>query len=288
MSAMESLRYTNEVGTIIFDDDLILERITGLGSPHSTIQVEKSPFQDGTSIVNRNLDERRIRIEATILGTSESDNYLRKRKVGNILNPKYQGTLTYTNVNRSYNIKCEIEQVTYPTGRDNKHRQYQKVLINLRALNPFFTDISDTSLTLTDVVPQFEFPLEIVPPGFEFGTLEQGEADIINDSDVEVPILIRIPGEVINAKIENVTTGEFIQVNSTIPSGSTLEINTEFGNKFVDLITGTTRTSQFNLIELNSTFFTLQRGTNRLKFTATQGATTSSVTIRYNNRYLTI
>ena len=61
------------------------------------IETQTAPFQDGTTFVNSQLDDRDITINGRIMAAGATDLANKKRELQRIFNPKYEGTLTYTN-----------------------------------------------------------------------------------------------------------------------------------------------------------------------------------------------
>ncbi|MEK5530644.1 hypothetical protein MKX79_14860 [Viridibacillus sp. FSL R5-0468] len=81
--------------------------------------------------------------------------------------------------------------------------------------------------------------------------------------------------------------GEFIKVNRSIPSGYSLILNTEFGNKRVEIVApdGVIENA-FHYIDLESTFFNLDVGENRFSFITDGGK--PEVYVEYKNRFLSV
>ncbi|MFC6038432.1 hypothetical protein ACFPYN_03085 [Paenisporosarcina macmurdoensis] len=90
-------------------------------------------------------------------------------------------------------------------------------------------------------------------------------------------------------RIENETTGEFIEVSQSLLAGEKLWISTEFGKKRVDRIAvDGTRTNAFNYINLASTFFQLESGNNLLTYSTGEDFEKAPVTIKFYPRYLAV
>lgn len=93
-----------------------------------------------------------------------------------------------------------------------------------------------------------------------------------------------------NYKLEDfvdVTTGEFIKVNRTIPPGYKLVLDTSFGNKRVEIVApdGVVENA-FHYIDLESTFFSLEVGEIKFGF-ITEGGN-PEVYVEYKHRYLSV
>lgn len=108
----------------------------------------------------------------------------------------------------------------------------------------------------------------------------------VNEGHVPAPVLITINGACTNPRIDNISTGEYIQFNGlTMGADDRLEINTAFGEKSVHL-NGTINV--FNKLDWNSTFFSLQVGENEIKFWDDTGNPTAAIHFSYKNLFLTI
>ncbi len=130
--------------------------------------------------------------------------------------------------------------------------------------------------------------------GLSFPVILDGETKFAEKSSIttinnigDVPAAIRaeFSGECQNPILINATTGEFIQVNTTLQEGEKLTINTAYGNKSVKHIAADgTIQDAYHLISVDSTFFELQTGTNRITFTSATG--TPEVFLYYYNWYV--
>ena len=181
----------------------------------------------------------------------------------------------------------EIEVVSanvpiFPTG-EAKGKWFQRTIINLIAPNPYWEDTLEENYKLEDFVGSFKFPFHL-PTRFS----TRGDSKVLaNYGDVPTPIEVEFRGPVTNPVITNQSTGEFIRINREIPIGYKLILDTSFGNKRVEIIApdGTT-TNGFHFIDLQSTFFGLDTGDNRIGFAAEGGS--PEVYIRYKHRYLSV
>ena len=156
--------------------------------------------------------------------------------------------------------------------------------------NPFWQDIAESKTDISTETGNFEFPLELVEEGIELSIRTISYiTNIYNQGDVDTPIKVKLKatGTVINPIIENLDTGEFIRVKRTLAEGDTLEINTAFGNKRVEIIKPDgSRENVFHYIDYKSTFFQLVGGDNTIKYDAEVGENNLDVSIYYTPNYL--
>lgn len=107
----------------------------------------------------------------------------------------------------------------------------------------------------------------------------------INTGQVDAPVVIEIKGACVNPRIENETTGEFIQFKNLIMvANDELVIDTTFGQKKVEL----NGVNIFNKLDFSSTFFNLISGENVIDFTDDTGSTTTFIHFIYKKLYITI
>lgn len=278
---MSKITYTNELGeSVIFSDrpPFILENIEGLAGVDADIQTQKAPYQDGSTHIDTLLESRVLTLQVAILASSRTDLYERRSLLSGIFNPKLDGTLRYENDYTAKEIPVRVDSgPVYPSPKGN----VQECLITLMAPMPFWLDITEQNYKLEDFVTNFRFPFH-----FPVRFATRGDTrTILNDGDVPTPIEVEFRGHAVNPRIENNTTGEFIQVNREIPADYKLIIDTTFGRKRVSIVAPDgIETNAFHYIDLDSTFFDLEVGENRLSFITDGG--NPEVYVYFKKRYV--
>ena len=106
--------------------------------------------------------------------------------------------------------------------------------------------------------------------------------NVVNMGDVETPVKIEFQGPATNPKIENRTTGEYIQVQRNLSLGDTLLLTTDFGAKRVEI----NGVNAFHYIDLNSVFWQLRPGDNIVEYSSDEPTEPAAVVISYRNRYV--
>lgn len=283
---MQRVVYTNSRGQSVelkSSAPFLLQSIDGLGDVDADIQTQKAPFQDGSTYIDSVLQERAISLEVVILSNDKPTVLRQRQYLASIFNPKLgPGTLRYENGEVVREIEAVPDGVpVFPSGQSNRGPFFQKAMISLICPAPFWLDPLKNIVKLEDFVANFRFP-------FHFPVVFSARGDtrtIINDGDVPTPITVEFRGRAINPRITNVTTGEFIQVNREIPENYRLVIDTEFGRKRVSIIAPDgVETNAFHYIDLESTFFDLEVGQNRLSFITSGGS--PEVYVHFKKRYL--
>jgi hypothetical protein len=283
----QELTFSNSEGSVTIGNSAPywLKELNGVSGVTVNIEEQKAPFQDGTTHLSENFNNRFFNIVGVIRTYSDSELNDKKRELSSVFNPKLESTLTYTNGDYTKKITVWCEQTVLFSSTD-KGNGYQTFLVNLRAHEPFWLDETISGEIMSLVIPAFKFTLAF-DPYITFGEKGNNRTTIDNVGDVETPVRIEFEGPATNPKITNETTGEFVKVNTVLNTGEKLIITTDFGNKkviFVD-VSGN-ESNSFGLIDLNSKFFQLQIGENEISYSADVGTTTAEVLIQWYNRFL--
>lgn len=289
---MEKITFINSKGRSIEIDKkppLLLQFLGGTGGVDTEVQTQKSAFQDGSNYLTSVLNERILEMQVAILASSETELYELRKQLVSIFNSKLgKGELVYEYADGiEKRIECVVDMAPqFLTGAENRNGNYQKVIFDLIAPNPFWTDNFISGEILTQSVPLFCFDLELSDE-FEFGVRGSNRTIINNVGDVETPVELVFSGPAANPKIINETTGEFIKIEKILLDGESLRISTKFGNKYVLFEDGVGNTiNAFGKIDLDSTFWQLQVGENKVVYTADSGIDTASLIVSYRNRFV--
>lgn len=277
MKRNEKLVYENEMGqSIEFSiwSSFFPNNIEGIDGLKNIIYSSSSPGQDGTTYLSSSLNIRDIIIKGSI----RTDVDRNRAYLLSTINPKLRGKLIYSNDDTNYYINCIVENAPVITKN-----VYSNFLVSFYCPNPYWNDGNLIREEIITWIGGFTFPFSF---SASFASKGDTSKNIINDGVAESPIEIIFKGPAVNPKVINISTGEFIRVKRTLSSDDTLVINTEFGNKKVEIIKADgTKQNAFNYIDLKSTFFQLKTGDNILQY-STDGLDPSSVSISYKNRYV--
>ena len=282
---MEKIEYTAPNGTVIEISQYSTDyKISSFVDDNPEIRlVEREGYrQNGTDYLGTLYKSRFINISFFILASTQYDLYQKRRVMQNTFystDTTEQGVLTYTNDYLSYSINCvpftppRYSQVSYGVTRCE---------IVLKATIPYWLDNDDNIFTIGGFIGGLHFPL-VLPT--IFGILGE-TSTITNYGDVNTPVTIEFNGTATNPKVTNLTTNEFIEVETTLLAGEKLVITTEYGNKDVLFFEAgaTEGVKAFNLINPESTFFDLVVGDNLISFSSDTGS--PLVTIYYKQRYV--
>lgn len=285
---MRTLTYTAPGGTaIVFGGaDYAITSLTGESSPEFSPQVKSAPHQDGATYIDGLYESRDIVIEGAIVALSGVA--AARRAIIAALNPKLgMGTLVFYNGTTSYQIAAI--PVTSPEFKNKSYDDpYTRFQITFHCPSPFWQDITEESETVTYLGYELEFPtagIEMVAAGImvsELGGIGGQVVNIDNTGDVDCPVTIVFYGPADNPKIINNTTGQYIRLVKTVAAGEAVQVTTEFGNKTVTI----DGVNAMQYLDLSSTFFQLQPGTNQLEFIEDGTNSGSSATIAYRLQYI--
>ena len=297
---MKKLAYTNSKGdSITFDrHNYLFTALTGFGEVGAEIQTQKAPYQDGSTFIDVVLNERAISFEVSILGINESDVAHKRSRLAQVFNPKLgMGKLSYTVGTIERVIDVVVEHVpTFMPGKDVRGRKFQRSVIDLLALNPYWRSEQERVEQLVTFSGGLTFPL-ILPTIFGNQKSDAKSRIIINDGDSPTPIEVTFEGPATSPiRIENETTGEFIEVAQNLLDGEKLWITTAFGRKRVEKIAvDGSRTNAFHYIYIDpsgagpsSSFFQLEPGNNLLTYSTGEDYEKAPVTIKFYPRYLAV
>lgn len=283
------VKYTNARGDSVVlyatKSSFELNSIEGLGSVEAQVQTQKSPFQNGSTVVSRTLGERDIELGVTIRGDDRIEISNLRRQLARVFDPLAGdgGVLEYTiEEGLTYAIVCEADSSPiYPSGSDRLPTM-QKCSISLTAYNPYWTDVSDRYTELVAFTNAFTMPFSFP---VTFG--EQGASQTIyNTGDASTPFRVELKGSNETPRIENLTTGQKIQLNRSLDATETLYINTEKGKKSAYVIgSDGVKVNVMGYLDPSSEFFELAMGENVISYNAVAASGSSIALIKWKQRY---
>lgn len=275
----------------LFSHPYLLYRFEGLGDTGVLNQTQKSMNQDGGTLVESLMDEKFPVIELKITGNTQEELALNRRRLTSVFNPKLgEGRLIRRSNDGIHVLKVIPEAVPfYPDGLGNRGRHHQKALINLRAANPYWQDLTSTKSEIALWVGGIEFPIEIPQEGIEMGYREPSLiVNVLNDGDVEAGMKIEFKAlaTVVNPSLFNVNTREFLKINRTLEAGEVVTVTTHFQQKRVESSLNGVTQNIFNDIDIESTFLQLDVGDNLFRYDADESIENLEISIYHTQQYL--
>lgn len=279
----------NEEITFDMSGNVLLSHIEGLGIPDTTQQRTQAPLQDGSDVYGILLEDRIIRLQATIRAETREELYQLRRKILRIINPRTYNAKTenkgelllfYTNDYKTYRIYAHIEDAVDFKTRVNNHMTAD---IIFTANDPYLLDEENTKLAIKSFIGGLTFPLK-TPSVFSNVGFQR---EIENNGDKEIPLEIQYHGPVKNPIVYNDTTGESLKVNKTLTKGEILLINTAYGNETVDILkVDGTKENVFNWIDLeHRDFFKLTWGKNIIRYSGDDESNIGTIEVEFAIAY---
>jgi phage-related protein len=287
---MRRISFVNALNQQIdFDNDpFLIETLDGLSAADNQIQEQRSPNQDGSTYIDTLYSPRTITLTGSINrpgDIGEINN--QKRDMTTLLTAKHgPGTLYYYSDNAEYCIGAI--PVSSPLFRNKDAREpFQPFQVQFYCPDPYWKQTSDNIESIETLDPLTEFPIEFTTGGIELSSYLVGSAvNMQNLGDYETPIIVTFYGPATDPKIENQTTGEYIQINKVFASDESMIIDTSFGNKTVRLFDGGVESNGIQYLDLASTFWSLAVGDNQVRFTDDTSSTSARAEVRWRYRYV--
>lgn len=206
-----------------FSFPFFLKDVTGIHMADYENSMENNYSLDGISIKGSRQKERYIDITFTMDG-----NYTENRqRLYALLPAGALGTLYF--YDEAGNVKVidyKVESIDIPAMG-----KLREGTISLICENPFFRDVNSTYYNMAQWVGGLEFDVELS----DANELDKRQAERIkvlsNPSNVNIPLKItfRATGNVVNPILQNLTTDETLQIDTSMTGGDTIVIDTRIG-----------------------------------------------------------
>lgn len=264
------------------DTDIKIIDIQGIEASSYTINTISSE-QDGAIVTSEKVEPREITITGDIeKNENETEN---REKLIRFFNPKTTGEMYITRNEIERKIQYRVSSLDFPT---NKMYEYIGFTLSLECTEePYFEDAKNKGNNLALISPQFTFPLVIrnAPKGKVMGyRVYKPYMPLVNDGDKETGLEIIITAKRGIAKNITLTlnNNEYFKVKVDLQQWDILKINTNARKKSVTL----NGENIINKIDRNSTFFTLRKGKNILKYECEDGATNIDLDVQFYRKFL--
>ena len=283
---MKKITCTNEKGNEVYFDynfsPFFLLDVDGLYGVENSIDMQSNTSMDGATYQGTNTKEKNIVITAQMCNDYQKN----RDTLYKCFRPKTKGIL----VHEENGVKRQIEYYTESIDIGEKG-VVRDITISLLAPMPFFTDEDYTIEHMATWTAGFEFEHEFVeetPEELGYRTMELiKEINNISTTDTTGMVIdLRAQGIVKNPAVRNITTGQFIKINTTMQPNDVIRIITENEKKDVFLIREDVKTSINGYIDEDSHFIQLRAGENVMQYEATQGKEYLNVKISYKRSYI--
>lgn len=290
----EKLTYRNsrgeslELGTESVYFCNVSKDVGGISGVTNIIYSTNSMGQHGDTFIGQRIEARDVDILGHINTRDKAQALQLRRQMLKILNPELGGTLIYEYSGLKRAIDCRV----FGEPKIERKSVLYEFAFQLECLNPFWREETETKEEIASWVPAWHFPCVIEKDNSQsmiYGYREESViVDCYNEGDVStgMRIMFTAIGTVTNPVLLNMSTGEFIRINTTMLTGDVIEINTRYGSKGVKLIRNSVETNYFRFIDVDSTFMQLEIGDNIFKYDATAGVNSLEVAIFYSKEFL--
>lgn len=258
-----------------------LDSIEGATEVDGKVNTITSAYGVGSKYVSSNISERNI----VITGSVKRDNITEKRQnLYKIFHKKDKGTLFYYEEDKAYKIDYYVETIEFA-----KSKVVDKFVISLICPSPYFTDLEESQVQMSNWIPSFEFPLEIpADTGIEFGYKNTNSlVTIENDTNIEIGmrIVFTASDDVENPKLINITTQEELEIEKTMSAGDVITVTTYLNNKNIILSSNGEEININNYLKFGTKFLQIHTGSNTFKATAKSGENSLVTEIYYLTNY---
>lgn len=279
---MERIVCENSYGTKgTFTDSFpyFLENYEGIHEKASELSSIQSAFGVGEHYVGRTINKRNI----ILYGWFKNNFTARTQFLYDLFPDDDEGTLYYYDDDLKAKINYRVEKVTI-----SKTEPIRYFNISLICFNPYFTDIEETKVSLSEWQGGLEFPLEIIDDEIEFETKSQTTLAIVeNPTKIEtgMKIIFSATGNVINPTLYDITNKEKMTIDYHLQLGDIVEITTYKNNKNMTLYRNGEAININNYLLFGTKFLQLKPGTNSFKISADSGLNNLTTEIYYLTNY---
>ena len=265
---MYSLKVENDRGDALEltnNSNYTVYKIEGLNPPQATINASVNTTTDGSNINSVRLGNRNIVIYTTIGGDVETN----RINLYKYFPVKKTVKLYFSNGARDIYIEGVVELIECDLFTNKQIAQ-----ISIVCPKPYFKDVNDLITVFGDVINLFKFPFSIPKSGVELSSVSVNQRrKIINSGDVETGVVIKLfaTGTVENPIIYDVLNRTQLKLNFTMLPSDTIVINTNVGEKSIELIRDGVTTNAMGYMAQDSTWFILEAGDNVYTYDADSG-----------------
>lgn len=268
--------------------------IDGIGPGKATINTVDIYGRDGSAFNSARKPRRDITITLEFLDKPSVETV--RHKTYKHFPLKQEVTLIFRTDERELYITGRVE-----SNEPKIFQQKESAVIVVSCFDPNFRKVlhdGEGVLTFSNLEGGLTFPInnEVGNKSLEFAELVANSMQsFYYDGDSPTGALVRMEaayGPVVDPVIENHTTGEVFSVStSKVPVaggfvlGDTISINTNPGQKAIDLSRGDTNTSALRAVVPGSNWLTIVPGENVLSYSAVSGSMNMDVKFFYDTLY---
>lgn len=279
---MFNLKLKNRKGdTLEFNNNspFTVSEITGLSSSSAIINTSEIALVDGAKYNSSKVNMRTINLAFYI----EREAAKNRVEVYKVLKSKQWVAIHYSGDYRNVYIEGYVESINI-----DHFAMKQIVSVSVLCPFPYFKDAQTIINELSNIISAFHFPFAIATERpIPFSYIEAiPSTTIINEGDATCGMVIKLyaRGKVKKPKIFNYVTHDFIGLNVEMQMGDMIIINTQMGNKSIQLLRNGLYSNIFNSLMKDSKWLQLDAGENVFIYEVEEGV--SFLDVRFIYTYL--
>ncbi len=204
-----------------------------------------------------------------------------RQQLISFFDPKTTGRLTVKIYGTAREISYEVKSF-----RVQNQDLFEKLrcLLYLQCLDPYFQSTEQICEKISTLIGGWKWKFTLPFRMKQYGPLEKV---IVNNGHLPAPVEIFFRGPAVNPKIVNHRTGQYIRLKRTLTTDDSLYISTAYGKKTVEIRTeGGSTEDGWDYLDLESEFFWLQKGENRIEYSGEDESVRSrGVEVRYRELF---
>lgn len=254
-------------------------KIDGLTPPTATVNTSILALNDGAKVNSARVEPRDIIIT---------------------LKPRFPIGLNRTKLYRYFQIKRNVRMFFKTAYNDvyidgivkaidgDLFAQSQKIVITIFCADPYFKDVKESVILMSQTIDLFEFPFDISSVGKEFSKIDNLKTvNVVNNGDVTSGMIIELSAnsEVVNPIIYDRVSTKAMAFEITLAATQSLIINTNQNEKSVFLNVGAEKINAISTLNRGSNWLQLTPGDNIFVYEASSGAENLEITFSHTDRY---
>lgn len=254
-------------------------KIEGMLPGKATLHTTTLINSDGSILNNARKENRDI----TITVKPKLPVAQNRQRLYKYFKTKGKVTLYFETENRNVKTEGYVESVD-----GSLFERTQTIDIGIVCMNPYFEEVLQRTISMSQVLDLFEFPFFVEEEGIEFSRIDKTlSQNVYNEGDTETGLIIELSatGEVVNPIIYNVETRGYFGLNIQMQLGDVVRINTNNFHKKVVLIRYGEERNAINSIIKGNEWFKLMPGDNIFTYQCDEGEENLNVTFSYANKY---
>lgn len=273
---MYDLSVKNSKGDVLSltgNSNYTVYKIDGLTPPAATINQSVNTTTDGSSINSVRLNNRNIVIYTTINGDVEAN----RINLYKYFPPKQTVTINFNNGSRDVFIEGIVELIECDLFASRQVAQ-----ISIVCAKPYFKAVETLVTSFSDISGMFSFPFSLNKSGVAFSEMTTNvRKSIINTGDIDTGVIISLfaaGGVVRNPVIYDVINRTKMKLNFTLLESDTVVINTNVGEKAINLIRNGVSSNAMGYLSHDSSWLTLSSGDNVFTYECESGGSNLQIT----------